>query len=278
MGQVADFVYEEGEKHFQDLSITDNFMFAKVMHNEHLCRKFLEMVFKIKICRVVYIGDEKTIRNRANAKSVRLDVYLSDEKGTVYNIEMQTSDTYNLPKRSRYYQGMIDLNLLQPGDEYNQLNTSYIVFVCTFDLFRKGRHIYTFENRCVEDLELVLPDKSVKVFINTKGTMKDIDDELQELMDFFNGKQAQSGIAKEFCREVEKIKQRQDWQVEYMTMMELEREKYREGFGEGLKQGIINTIATSMEYGAAEEQVIAKAAERFHVELAAVQEIWDKRS
>ena len=33
----------------------------------------------------------------------------------------------------------------------------YIIFICTFDPFSDGRHIYTFENRCLEDLSLALP-------------------------------------------------------------------------------------------------------------------------
>lgn len=57
-----------------------------------------------------------------------------------------------------YYQGMIDLNILEKGDNYKNLKRSFVIFVCTFDLFGEGRHIYTFENRCIQNLELSLGD------------------------------------------------------------------------------------------------------------------------
>ena len=30
------------------------------------------------------------------------------------------------------------------------MKQSFVIFVCTFDPFHIGRHVYTFENRCVE--------------------------------------------------------------------------------------------------------------------------------
>ena len=87
----------------------------------------------------------------SDIESRGLPCYNSD---TVYNIEMQNGHHKNLPKRTRYYQGMIDLNLLDKGMDYTQLKQSFVIFVCTFDPFHIGRHVYTFENRCVEDPNL----------------------------------------------------------------------------------------------------------------------------
>ncbi len=94
---------------------------------------------------------QKSINVDMDAQSVRLDVYVKDDRETVCDIEMQVSDTKELPKRSRYYQGMIDLQLVDASQHYKKLNKSYIIFICPFDLYGKGRHIYTFENICKED-------------------------------------------------------------------------------------------------------------------------------
>lgn len=48
---------------------------------------------------------------------------------------MQTTKYEELPKRSRYYQDIIDLNLIEKGEAYDILNTSYVIFICTFDFF-----------------------------------------------------------------------------------------------------------------------------------------------
>ena len=69
---------------------------------------------------------------------------------------MQIANTNELPKRTRYYQSIIDLQLLDKGKHYKKLKQSYIIFICPFDLFGKGRHIYTFENTCKEDKDISL--------------------------------------------------------------------------------------------------------------------------
>ena len=282
MNKTIENQYFEDEKSYEELTITDNFMFAKVMLNEQLCKEFLEMILHIRIRRIEYYNDEKTLKKFYHSKGIRLDVYLNDENGTIYNIEMQNSRHANLSKRSRYYQGMIDLNLLEPGDDYGKLERSYIIFICTFDMFGRGRNIYTFENRCVEALDLVLPDEAVKVFINTTGTGDDLDEEFMELMNFFNGELATAGIAKELQEEVDKVKSKEEWRVEYMTMMELERqryregmergmeharEKYREGLEQGINQGIKVFVEMSREYGLDDTAIIQRMQDKFGISL-----------
>ena len=60
-------------------------------------------------------------------------MYVKDEKEVVYDIEMQVSHTKELPKRSRYYQSMIDLQLIDKGQLYDELKRSYVIFINPFD-------------------------------------------------------------------------------------------------------------------------------------------------
>ena len=94
--------------------------------------------------------EQKTINLLLESKGIRLDVYVKDENNTIYNVEMQRGNHKNLPKRLRYYQGSIDLDLISKGENYRTLVKSYIIFICTFDLFKKGRHKYTFESICLK--------------------------------------------------------------------------------------------------------------------------------
>lgn len=95
------------EKAFEELQLKDDFMFSVIMRNPKLCKPFLERILGIKIRRIEYPKSQETIDLSADAKSVRLDIYVEEGKETVYNIEMQTTQNRNLPKRTRYYQGMI---------------------------------------------------------------------------------------------------------------------------------------------------------------------------
>ena len=54
------------------------------------------------------------------------------------------------PKRTRYYQGMIDMDELKKGQYYTELKESFIIFICTFDPFGENLPMYTFRHRCIE--------------------------------------------------------------------------------------------------------------------------------
>ena len=119
-----------GHTNWEDLGISNDFMFGKVMQNPQLCKKLLQRIFPdMEIDRIEYPQLQKEIKPDADAKSIRLDVYVKDNKNTVYNIEMQAVDTKELPKRSRYYQSLMDLQLLDKGQTYRKLNRSYIIFI-----------------------------------------------------------------------------------------------------------------------------------------------------
>ena len=102
-------------KTWEELEIKDDFMFAKVMRDKEICKKLLERLLQTKIRDIVYLEEQKAIDIEKDAKSVRLDVYI-EEGNRVFNLEMQTTNKRNLPKRSRYYQGMIDLNTIEKGE------------------------------------------------------------------------------------------------------------------------------------------------------------------
>ena len=156
-------------KKLEELTITDDFMFGAVMRDPRRCKPLLELILGVKIRHIEYPELQKAINERYDAKSVRLDVYVEDDAGTVYDIEIQTTSKKHLPLRVRYYQGMIDLNILEKGENYQALRKSYVIFIATYDPFGKGRYVYTFENRCKEELDLALGDEAVKIVLNTKG-------------------------------------------------------------------------------------------------------------
>jgi predicted transposase/invertase (TIGR01784 family) len=141
-------------------------------------------LLEIEIEKVEMVQEQKTIDILLESKGIRLDVYVKDENNTIYNVEMQRGKHKNIPKRLRYYQGSIDLDLINKGEDYNNLTKSYIIFICTFDLFDKGRHKYTFQNVCLEDNSIILKDEAQKIVLNTKGFMKDLSEELLEFLGY----------------------------------------------------------------------------------------------
>ena len=137
----------------------------------------------------------------------------------------------------RYYQGMIDLNILDKGKDYTTLKKSYVIFICTFDPFGEGRHIYTFCNTCQENTALTLDDDAVKIILSTKGTMDDVSPEMKRILDYIDGKGASDEYTKQLEEAVRSARQNESWRLGYMTLEYEYRQRYEEGLKEGREEG-----------------------------------------
>lgn len=84
------------KKSIHELNLEDDFLFAKVMNDETICKKVLEQILSINIKEIKYLNDQQVIDVALDAKAVRLDIYVKDELGTVYNVEIQKTDRGNL--------------------------------------------------------------------------------------------------------------------------------------------------------------------------------------
>ena len=224
-------------KKYEELELRDDFMFSRIMSNPKFVKPLLETILGVKIRKIVYPQTQKTIDLSLQAKGIRLDVYVEDDQNTVFNLEMQTSDGANLPKRMRYYQGMIDLNILDTGQDYTTLKKSYVIFICTFDPFGEGRHIYTFCNTCQENTALTLDDDAVKIVLSTKGTMDDVSPEMKRILDYIDGKGASDKFTEELEEAVRSARQNERWRLDYMTLEYEYRQRYLEGKEEGRAEG-----------------------------------------
>ena len=264
-------------KTYEELELKDDFMFSVIMRDPRYVKPFLETILRIKIAKIEYPEVQKNIDIAAGAKGIRLDVYVEDEKHTVFNLEMQTTTARNLPKRMRYYQGMIDLNILEKGDDYNHLKKSYVIFICTFDPFGLGRHIYTFENRCSEDTTLTLNDGTVKIILNTKGTLDDVSPEMKRLLDYVDGKGVSDTFTRDLEEAVQSARQNEKWRLDYMTLQQEYRERFQEGKVEGIKEGKIEgKIEGKVEILYEElHMTVAEIAEKLVISEEEVQKIVD---
>ena len=137
---------------------------------------------------------------------------------------------------------MIDLNILEKGENYRDLKRSFVIFVCTFDLFGEGRHIYTFENRCIQNPELSLLDGTTKIILNTKGIMDDVTPEMKRLLDFIDGKEPEDDFTRELDEAVQSVRKNEKWRLDYMTLQMNYQEKYEQGIEQGNKQAALRMI------------------------------------
>lgn len=208
----------EFDKVWESLQIKNDYIFSKVMRDKKICIALLEKLLKLKIRDIKYLEEEKAIDIEYVAKSVRLDVYV-EEDNRVFNLEMQATSKKEMPYRSRYYQGIIDLNSIEKGARYKELKESYIIFICTFDPFKKRRARYTFENLCIEDNKIQLKDGTKKIFFNSTDYEKEEDEDVREFLRYVNGEKSDNSFVKVIDDKVIKVKSSEEWRREYMTLL-----------------------------------------------------------
>ena len=227
---------EKMVKRFEDLTLQDDFMFCKVMQNPDLCKRLIEMILADIIGKIAYISVQHNINAYEQAKSVRFDVLVQTENGNFYDVEMQVSNEKNIPKRMRFYQAAIDISFLDKGNFYNDLNDSFIIFICLFDVIGKNTPIYTFENICLEDKNISLQDGVKKVIINAEAFKNTENKELKEFLEYLKTGKTKSEFTRRIEEMIQTVKQNEQARQEYRLMSTFEMDARYKGFSEGLKQ------------------------------------------
>lgn len=224
-------------KEYSELTLSDDFLFGHVMKDSNLCKRLLEIILGVKIRKIEYIETQETMKVSIGSRGVRLDVYVADDQNTVYNIEMQTTNPKNLPKRTRYYQSIIDMNSLQKGTNYNELNNCYIIFICASDIFNKDRYVYTFQNLCKEEAGLKLGDGTVKIFLNYGGHKGDISPELASFLRYLKTGEVLDEYTQDLDNAVSVAKSNTEWEEEYMKYKADMLDQFNDGRAQGRSEG-----------------------------------------
>lgn len=241
-------------KDYEDLTITDDFMFGKIMEDRDLCRKMLECLLDQSVGKLQEVQTERELQYTADGKPIRMDVYSRDDEN-IYDAEMQNLnhrklEDLELPKRSRFYQAMMDVDFLHKGNTYRRLPESHVLFLCTFDPFGEGLAKYTFEDRCNEDLTLRLKNGTRKIFFNCTCKLEDIPDNLRALYDYFLTGKAEDDLTERLEEAVGKARRNQKWRSEYMKELlheeDIKEEALAQGREERSKAAAINLYKMGM--------------------------------
>ena len=236
--------------------ITNSFLFYKIMtSNPEECRQLIEILLEKPIERIEFLTGEHSIDIDWDAKGIRLDVYV---KGTdeVYDLEMQSLDTGDLPKRARYYQGLIDVDNLKSGMRYKDLKPQYVIFICLKDIFKKGYPVYMFENTCTNVEKLKLCDESYKIFFNCSDYDKiQNENEQKKILHFFNDGTETSAFSKRLKQLESSAKTNAQWRQQFMTWEMEMNIQYHKGIEQGIEQTRKATALKMIELNLPVEQI-----------------------
>ena len=256
MVKNENFIMQAKEsKTLQELNLTDDFLFDVTTEELENCKAIIELTTGLRLKSLKWKSGQKVIHNLPGKRGVRLDFIAESEDGRIFDVEMQNRNEGNIPKRTRFYQALIDAPILKSGERgFDKMNPLYIIIICNYDPYGKKKYCYTFDNQCKEVPGLRLGDEVTKLLLSTRGENKE--EVSKELVDFLHyvTESNENGLPDE-CDErlkrlhesIREIKASADMEVEYMKMEERERIIRDEGKQIGIINGKIEDILELLE-------------------------------
>ena len=158
----------------------DDFMSVVFDGDTELTQFMLRILLSRDDLTVKSVMSQKEKRNLLG-RSVRLDIVAEDDKGKIYNVEVQRADKGASPKRVRYNLAMIDGHILQKNCDFDALPEIYIIFITENDFYKKGQPVYEVEKN-IKGTDLIFDDGVHIVYVN--GSYR-ADDAIGHLMHDF---------------------------------------------------------------------------------------------
>lgn len=203
------------------------------MRNVFKKRECLEYVLQVIMEKQdLYVIDQVIQKDYKNlqGRSAVMDCVARDSTGKQFDVEIQQDNEGASPKRARYHSGLMDMNTLNPGQDFEKLPESYVIFITRDDILGYGLPIYHID-RQIKELNEAFQDEAHIIYVNSR---KQDDTELGRLMHDLHCKKADEMHSPILAKRMYELKETQKG-VELMCH---EMEKiYSEGMESGEKRG-----------------------------------------
>ena len=154
--------YLEALKRFR--LIDDAFFSACFDDNAKDVEYILRIILDKDDLQVLSVQTQKSVEN-IYGRSVRFDVFATDTKGKLYNIEVQRADSGAIPQRARYNSVMLDFHELNKQKDFKELPESFVVFITENDVIGDGKKIYH-ADRIIKETGKEFGDGTHIIYVN----------------------------------------------------------------------------------------------------------------
>ena len=218
--------YKEKIKHFTIM----NDIFMRNVLKETACTEYiLQVIMNKKELKVIDQTLQKDYKN-LQGRSAILDCVAKDVENNFFNVEIQGENDGASPKRARYHCGLLDMNLLNPGDFFDSLPETYVIFITKNDVLGYNRPISHIQRR-IKETEDIFQDGQHILYVNSK---KQDDTELGHLMHDLHCKEAGKMYSNILATRVHQLKETEEG---VKTMCQELEEIYNEGEQSGFLRG-----------------------------------------
>lgn len=149
----------------KDLTIFHDIFMRNVFKQKECTEYVLQIIMgkrDLKVIDQVIQMDFKNLQGR----SAIMDCVALDNKGKKYDIEIQQAGENADPKRARYYSGLMDMNTIDPGEDFTSLPESYVIFITRDDTLGYDKPIYHID-RIIREVEEDFNDESHIIYVNS---------------------------------------------------------------------------------------------------------------
>ena len=247
MASILDTIDPAMLARIQAMRLMDDDFMTVVFDGDNATTEFLlRILLNRDDLHVKKVSTQKEKRNLFG-RSVRLDILAEDDKGKLYNVEVQRADEGASPKRVRYNQAMLDSHCLKKKEDFTQLPETYIIFITENDYYGLGQPFYeikrTVKLATTESTYLPFDDGCNIIYVNGKYRG---DDALGKLMHDFNTPNADEMNYSELAEKVRYHKQETGG---VKTMCRIVEEYGKERAAEARKIALAEGLKTGMKRG-----------------------------
>ena len=238
----------EKKKIIASLTLMDD-LFMQVVLEEQACTEYiLQTILNKSSLKLKEQRLQKRLPN-LHGRALVLDCLCTDEKGLLYNIEVQNSSAGAIPKRARYHAALMDTHTLKKGEKFSKLPESYVIFITDKDVLGEGEQLYQIE-RVIRKSGNLFKDGSHILYFNTA---RQDDNALGKLAKDFkeaNPKEIQSEVLSHRVASLKEGKLDREGEKKMNVLLEKYRKKaVEEGIEKGLAQGIQQGLEQGLEQG-----------------------------
>ena len=226
--------YEKYKGILKNLTIMSDVFMRNVFKQRECTEYVLQVIMGRKDLKVLDQVLQKDYKN-LQGRSAILDCVVRDGDGRQFDVEIQQDMEGASPKRARYHSGLMDMNTLNAGQDFDELPETHVIFITRDDVLGYGLPIYHI-GRKIEEVGTDFKDEAYIIYVNSS---RQDDTELGRLMKDFYCKNAEDIHSEVLARRVYELKETQEG-VDSMCreMDEIYNEGEKRGWDKGIAQGI----------------------------------------
>ena len=238
----------EKKKIIASLTLMDD-LFMQVVLEEQACTEYiLQTILDKSSLKLKEQRLQKSLPN-LHGRALVLDCLCTDDKGLLYNIEVQNSSAGAIPKRARYHAALMDTHTLKKGEKFSKLPESYVIFITDKDVLGEGEQLYQIE-RVIRKSGNLFKDGSHILYFNTARQDDNVLGKLAKDLKEANPKEIQSEVLSHRVASLKEGKLDREGEKKMNVLLEKYRKKaVEEGIEKGLAQGMQQGLEKGLEQG-----------------------------